>query len=159
VSLLGNFRFLVVVDEVPSLTPAAVLLSAAGRIAGKGPQAGFQEVTGLGAEMEVLPYAEGGANTFLHQLPVRHSYPRLVLKRGVVREKSLWDWYRAGLFGTLGARRGGVIVLLDSTGEPALTWGFVGGLAVKWTGPSLNAMQNEVAVESLEIAHEGLIPL
>jgi phage tail-like protein len=158
VKLLDNFRFWVVVDELPSVDPG-LLLPPAGIITGRGPAAGLQEVTGLGAEMEVVPYPEGGFNTFVHQLPGRHSYPRIVLKRGIVREKLLWDWYRAGLVGTLGARRGGIITLLDPTGEPALSWGFVGGLAVKWSGPGLNAMQNEVAVESLEIAHQGLIPL
>lgn len=158
---LTNFRFLVTATEalgaipgVPGLAPAALAL--AGMVAARGPQAGFQEVSGLGAELEVLPYAEGGFNTFAHQLPTRHTYPRLVFKRGLVVGSSLWDWYRAGLIGTLGARRGGVITLLDDEGGEAVTWGFVGGVVVRWSGPGLNAMQSEVAVESVEIAHQGL---
>ena len=116
----------------------------------------FQEAKGLGAELEVLAHPEGGANHFVHQLPVRHTWSRIVLQRGVVRDPQLWNWYRLGLTESLGARRDGSIIMLTHSGEKAMAWDFRGGIAVKWTGPELNAMQSEVAVESLEIAHHGI---
>jgi phage tail-like protein len=148
---IPGYRFLVTLDPADAYLPAdaaAALLSFVG--------GGFQEVKGLSADLEVLAHPEGGRNDAPHQLPVRHSWGRLTLKRGFVREPGLWDWYRAGLTGSLGARRDGAIVLLTPLGLPAAAWHFRAGLAVHWGGPELGAMQNAVAVESLDIAHEGI---
>jgi phage tail-like protein len=103
-----------------------------------------------------MPYAEGGVNDYVHQLPVRHSWTRLSLRRGLVRDAGLWSWYLAGLSQSLGARRDGAILLLTPDGNPAMAWTFRAGLAAKWIGPELNAMQNAVAIEGLEIAHQGI---
>jgi phage tail-like protein len=119
-------------------------------------EAGFQEVTGLGAQLEVTSYAEGGLNDFVHQLPLRHSWNRIVLKRGVTNDQGLWLWYLAGLSQSIGARRDGSITLHDAEGTPVVSWFFRGGLAAKWDGPAFNAQQGAVAIESLEIAHEGI---
>jgi phage tail-like protein len=116
----------------------------------------FAEVHGLGAELEVMPYAEGGVNDKVHQLPVRHSWGRITLRRGLVRDFALWRWYTAGLTQSLGARRDGAIVLLADDGLPAAAWAFQGGLCAKWTGPELNALTSAVAIDGIEIAHEGL---
>ena len=125
------------------------------------PGAGFQEVTGLGAQLEVMSYPEGGENDHVHQLPVRHSWGHISLKRGITNDITLWLWYQAGLFQSLGARRDGAVTMLAEDGTPAMAWLFRGGLAVKWDGPSLNASQSAIAIEGMEIAHEGIyqIPL
>lgn len=147
---LTAYRFLVTLDAADAYLPAEqarlVSLFASG---------GFQEVTGLGGELEVMPYPEGGVNDFVHQLPVRHSWGRIVLKRGLVRDTALWSWYVAGLTQALGARRDGTVILLTPQG-PAVAWNFRGGLAAKWTGPEFNAQRDAVAIESLEIVHQGL---
>ncbi len=147
----ANCRFWVTLDPADAYLPApqALLIPVMAL-------AGFQEVAGLGAELEVMPYPEGGNNGFVHQLPVRHNWGRLTLKRGIVKGLGLWHWYRAGMAQSLGARRSGMIMLLDPAGLPAYTWVFFGGLAVKWTGPTFNAMQSELAFESIEIAHQGI---
>lgn len=119
--------------------------------------AGFQEVSGLGGQLEVTAYAEGGENDHVHQLPVRHSWGRISLKRGITNDIRLWLWYQAGLYQSLGARRDGVVTLLTDDGKPVMAWLFRGGLAVKWDGPSLNAGQSALAIEALEIAHEGIL--
>jgi phage tail-like protein len=119
----------------------------------------FQEVGGLGGQLEVVSYAEGGRNDAVHQLPLRYSWNRLTLKRGVARGTSLWDWYVAGLADSLGARRDGAVLLLGVDGLTGAAWGFRGGLAAKWSGPDLHAEQSAVAIEALEIAHEGLTRL
>jgi phage tail-like protein len=148
---LPAYRFLVTLHPGDAYLPPAqaeALLQFSG--------GAFQEVSGLGADLEVMPYAEGGVNDTVHQLPVRHSWGRLTLKRGLVRDPGLWSWYRAGLTQSLGARRDGALLLMTAKGTPAMAWTFTGGIAVKWTGPALNAMQSAVAVETLEVAHEGL---
>jgi phage tail-like protein len=148
---LPGYRFLITLDPGDAYLPPAqarlVPLVAAGA---------FQQVSGLSSELEVTAYAEGGVNDFVHQLPVRHTWGRITLRRGVVRDPGLWSWYEAGLTESLGARRDGAVIVLTPLGAPALAWNFRAGIAVKWTGPDLNAGQDSVAVESIEIAHEGL---
>ena len=102
-SELANCRFWVTLDPADAYLPAPQAQQVAALA-----EAGFQEVSGLGAELEVMPYAEGGSNGFVHQLPVRHSWGRITLKRGIVKGQGLWQWYRAGLTQSLGARRDGV---------------------------------------------------
>ena len=149
---LSGFRFLVTLDPAVAYLPpaqAALLPMMA--------DAGFQEVTGLGADLEVMDYAEGGVNDFVHQLPVRHKWTRIVLKRGLVRDLGLWWWYQAGLIQSLGARRDGVIVLQTPSGSRAMAWTFRAGIAAKWMGPELKGQESGVAIEGLEIAHHGIL--
>ena len=146
-----GFRFLVTLDNADAYLPpsqAALLPEIA--------SGEFREAKGLGADLEVMPYPEGGVNDYVHQLPVRHSWSRISLTRGVVKDSILWNWYQAGLTQSLGARRDGAIILLSPEGKTAMTWEFRAGLAAKYVGPNMDAMADEVAVESLEIAHEGL---
>ena len=148
---LTSYRFIVTLNPgdayLPPKQAALVKLYALG---------GFQEVRGLGADLEVTPYNEGGVNGYVHQLPVRHSWTRITLKRGLTIGRGLWEWYEAGLTQSLGARRDGSVILLSPAGLPASAWEFYGGLAAKWTGPDFNATQNAIAVESVEIAHHGV---
>ena len=148
---LPNYRFQVSLESTqpyrpPSVTavPKVVLVGA------------FCDVTGLSGELEVLAHPEGGQNAFVHQLPVRHTWGRLTLKKGVVLDRILWDWFDKGLTGSLGARRDGSVSLLDADGRLAITWGFRAALAAKWTGPELSAREGAIAIESLEIVHQGL---
>jgi len=145
------FRFVVTLDRADAYLPP----SQASRLQLVAPGE-FREAKGLGADLEVLGYAEGGNNGFVHQLPVRHSWSRIVLQRGVVKDPVLWNWYESGLTQSLGARRDGSVLLLRPDGSKLMAWNFKGGIAAKWTGPDLNAMDNAVAIESLEIAHHGL---
>ncbi len=155
-SPIASYRFVVTLDPGDAYLPPAQAALVTIFLGGA-----FQEVKGLGADLEVTAYPEGGVNDFVHQLPVRHSWNRLSLRRGVVREPGLWNWYQAGLYQSLGARRDGAIILLTPEGLPAISWIFRAGIAVKWQGPELSAMQNQVAIEGLEIAHHGIeqIPL
>jgi len=147
-----SYNFVVTLDAadayLPKVQAALVLPVALGA---------FKEVKGLGSEMEVTPYREGGVNDFVRQLPGSHSWGRITLSRGITRAPGLWEWYQAGLILSLGARRDGCIMLRHPDGSPAVAWTFRAGLAAKWTGPSLSAMESAVAIEALEIAHEGLL--
>lgn len=148
---LTSYRFIVTFNPgdayLPPAQAAQVMLVALGA---------FQEVKGLGANLEVMAYPEGGINDYVHQLPVRHSWDRISLRRGLVHDIGLWDWYKAGLTQSLGARRDGCVILLSPQALPMMAWEFYGGIAVKWSGPEFNAMQNGLAIEGLEIAHHGV---
>jgi phage tail-like protein len=147
-------RYVVSLDPTDSYLPFAQSSVITAIAAGQ-----FSEVTGLGAQLEVLAQPEGGRNDYVHQLPVRHSYSRIVLKRGVVRDPGLFFWYQAGMSQSIGARRDGAIVLLTREQYPAVGWIFRGGLASGWKGPEFKASDNAVAVESIEITHEGLLQI
>jgi phage tail-like protein len=115
----------------------------------------FTECTGLDASLQVEDYIEGGENTYVHKFPTRVTYQNIVLKRGVTLSEDLWNWHYEFVQGK-GHRRDGVIYLLHESFAPVKMWIFKNGLPVKWTGPAMNAGQSAVAVESIEIAHEGL---
>jgi phage tail-like protein len=149
---LCAYRFVVTLDPADAYLPPQQA-----RLVPLVANGAFQEVKGLGVDLEVTAYAEGGVNDFVHQLPVRHSWSRISLRHGLVRDSVLWRWYLAGLTQSLGARRDGMVMLLATDGSPAMVWAFRGGIAVKWQGPELSAMQSAVAIEGLEIAHHGLM--
>jgi len=118
--------------------------------------AGFSECSGLEATMEVMDYKEGGVNDYVHKFPTRASHSNITLKHGVIYlYDDLWSWHYDFVQGQ-GKRKDGLIVLLDESRQPAKVWKFRRGLPMKWTGPALNASQSNAAIESLEIAHEGL---
>ena len=73
----------------------------------------------------------------------------------MTRDLSLWQWYKTVLDGQTD-RRHGVITLLDESLKAVLRWEFRDGWICKWEGPDLDASANEVAIETIEIAHEGL---
>lgn len=117
---------------------------------------GFSEVSGLQSEIEVKEYREGGVNEYTHKRagPVKYS-SNIVLKRGVTDARALWDWYSKVMQGKI-ERQNVSILLLDSTGQEKLRWNFEKAYPVKWVGPDLRGNSNEVAVETLELAHSGL---
>jgi len=123
------YRFLVTLDPSDAFVPRELITTAMELAPGA-----FRTATGLGAELEVTAYAEGGRNDFVHQLPVRHSWGRIALSRGITRDATLWAWYEAGLTGSLGARRDGAIIMQDAAGRPAMLWTFRAGLAAGQQG-------------------------
>lgn len=119
--------------------------------------AGFSECSGLDATVEVIDYKEGGLNDYVHKFPTRASHANLTLKHGVIYlYDDLWSWHYEFVQGR-GNRKDGLVVLLDEAKKPAKVWKFKRGIPMKWVGPSLNAAQSNAAIESLEIAHEGLL--
>lgn len=116
---------------------------------------GFTECSGLEMSMTPEEYKEGGRNGAVLKFPARVTWSNLTLRKGVGIGTSLWDWHYGFVSGT-GKRRDGMIVLLDTTHAPQAMWYFSRGLPIKYSGPALNAAQNNVAIESIEVAHEGL---
>jgi phage tail-like protein len=116
---------------------------------------GFSECTGLEMSLDVEEYKEGGRNGETLKFPTRVKWSNITLKKGVGNGTDLWDWHYGFVEGK-GKRRDGIIVLQNELHVPNNIWYFRRGLPVKYTGPALNATQNNVAIESIEIAHEGI---
>lgn len=119
---------------------------------------GFSECQGLEASMKIEEWNEGGNNGTVLKFPGRVSWSNITLKRGVAANSSLWDWFYGFARGH-GKRRDGVIALLNERLAPSNIWYFRRGLPLKYSGPQMNATQNNVAIESIEIAHEGIYQL
>ncbi len=117
--------------------------------------AGFSEVSGLTAETEVIEYRTGGMLGGARKLPGLTKYTNITLKRGMTQNLELWNWYKNVVEGKTD-RRSASIVLLNEAHQEVLRWNVVNAWPRKWDGPALNARYNEIAIETLELAHEGL---
>lgn len=118
--------------------------------------AGFSEAAGLNNESDVIEYRTGAEDFTVRKLPGLKKFANITLKRGFTDGTDLWDWRKKVLDGQT-ERRSGAIVLLNEAREPAIRWSFQNGWPRKLDGPSLNAKTSDVAIETLEIAHEGLV--
>ena len=160
-----TFRFRVTLNASPPVPPPARAGErreppAAGAPLGNG---AFQECSGLDLEMDVGEYVEGGRNNGILQRAGRVKLTRITLRRGMLHpaggtvNADLWRWFADVVDGVLPLRRyDGTVAVLDETGGVVATWTFDRGLPAKIVGPQLNARTGEVAVEELQIAHEGL---
>ncbi|HEX3028479.1 MAG TPA: phage tail protein [Clostridia bacterium] len=117
---------------------------------------GFTEVSGLQIETETEEYREGGVNDFVRKLPKVTKHSNLVLKRGITNSPVLWNWYKDVTKGAF-RRRNGSVLLMDNVGQEKWRWNFYRAYPVKWIGPELKSDSNSIAVESLELVHEGLV--
>jgi phage tail-like protein len=123
--------------------------------------AGFAECTGLNIETKVLEYKEGGNNATTLKFPEPSTFGNVTLKRGVTNSNDLIEWQMDVVSGTFGknarANNPGIaIVLMNEKGEDVKRWNLIRAFPVKWVGPDLKASASEVAIESLELAHEGI---
>lgn len=118
-------------------------------------QAGFTEVSGLGAQITPIEYRTGTEASTVRKLPGLHKYSNVTLKRGITGDLRFWHWVKQALDG--GLQRATVrILLLDEERQPVLEFRLSNAWPVKFEVPTLNAAANDVAIELLEICHEGL---
>jgi phage tail-like protein len=116
----------------------------------------FSEVSGLSTDGEAIEYREGTDIPLnVRKLIGLRKYSNITLKRGYTPNMELWNWYTHIQNGTPD-RRDGTITLLDEERKPVLRWHFERGWINKIEGPGLKASGNDVAIESVEIVHEGL---
>ncbi len=118
-------------------------------------RAAFSECSGLSTDTDPIEYRDGSEDITVRKIPGLKKFANLSLKRGMTKDLEIWNWRKTVLDGAT-ERKSGSIVLLNEAREPALRWNFREGWPTKWEGPTLNATGNEAAVETLEIAHEGL---
>jgi phage tail-like protein len=133
----GAFNFLVEIDGIS--------------------RAAFHECSGLDSSIDIIEHREGGAITPT-KLPGPVKYSNIVLKRGVTDDSELYAWHQQWATGDPAAKRqSGSVILLDRRGDEKARWNFTEAWPAKWTGPELTAEGNDVAIETLELAHEGLV--
>jgi phage tail-like protein len=130
----GNFNFLVEIDGIA--------------------RAAFQQVSGFDSTIDVIEHREGGENTTTRKLPGLTKFSNIVLKWGTT-DLELYKWHRQAVLGTI-ERKNGSIIGLDRQGTEVLRWNFFNAWPSKYDGPDFNAEGNDVAIETLELAHEGV---
>ena len=130
----GNYNFLLEIDGIA--------------------RARFSEVSGLDTTIEVIEYREGGDLGTI-KLPGRVSYSNISLRWGMTDDTELYEWILAVAQGTT-ERKNGSIILLDRQGNEISRWNFFNAFPASYKAPDLKASGNEVAIESLDLAHERL---
>jgi phage tail-like protein len=117
----------------------------------------FQEVSGLDIEAQVIEYRAGDSKAFSTiKMPGIQKSGNVTLKKGIfAKDNALWAWFKQNTMNTI-KRSTVVISLLDQTGAATMVWTLANAWPTKVTGTDLKADGNEVAVETLELAHEGL---
>jgi phage tail-like protein len=120
-------------------------------------QASFRECSGLEATTEVIDHRQGGDNTTVYKLPGKTTYSDITLRWGLTDSQELWAWRRQVIEGRVLRKNGSIVVYDLANRQEVVRWNFANAWPTKWDGPSFNAMGNEVAVESLVLAHEGVV--
>jgi phage tail-like protein len=166
-----NFRvyFAPAAPESNAFDAGDVVQTAAGQVAATTTPKpiGFAEVSGINSELEIEEYREGGRNFEPHRFPRWGRYANLVFRRGVTDDLFVWSWwadvishsYTLSQNPVPSPRRNGVIVLEGFDHKAVAGWFFANALPERLVGPGLNARSNEIAIETLELSHEGLLRL
>ena len=132
-----NFRFLVEIDGIV--------------------QAGFSEASIPDTTQEPIEYREGNQSPTVRKLPGLIKYGNLTLKWGITDSLDLYNWRKLVEQGkTKDARRNLAVILMDEEGNAASRWEFVEAWPSKYDAPNLDGKGNDIAVETLEIVHEGM---
>ncbi len=117
---------------------------------------GFSEVTGSDITIEPIEYREGDMTA---ETPMKvaglKKYGNITLKKGIADSKALYEWLASGIQGAV-QRKTVTITLLNDTQAAAASWQAINAWPTKYTAPDFNATASEIAIETLEIAHEGL---
>lgn len=152
VGLLNKFNTDRWLTDPPSVALFTVFISFA-------PGMCFLECDGLGLDNEVYGIREGGVNHYVHQRPGQTTHKTIRFSRGYLLDPSalaIQGWrYRINSSSTPLALSG-LIILHDDSMQPIGAWFFSNGMLQSWTGPKMIAGSNAIAIEELEIAHEGL---
>ncbi len=134
---LRGFRFLVEIDGIV--------------------QAGFQEVTVPESAQDPIEYREGTDRPTVRKIPGLIKYGNVVLKWGATDSLELSNWRKMVEDGKIGeARRNMAIIVLDEEGNEGARWVFNDAWPTKYDAPDLKGTGNDIAIETLEIAHEGM---
>jgi phage tail-like protein len=115
----------------------------------------FAEVSGLDVAISPIEYRNGSEDITVRKIPGLKKFSNITFKRGVMGDLAFWTWIKSVLDGQV-QRADGAITLLDESRQPVMRWTFRRAWPCRWTGPTLNAKNNEIAIETLEICHEGL---
>ena len=117
----------------------------------------FQEVSGLDAEAQVIEYRHGDSpESSVIKMPGMKKYSDVTMKKGLFKaDNKFWDWFNEIKMNTI-KRKPVTISLLDEAGKPTMVWTLKNAFPMKIQGTDLKSTGNEVAVETIVVAHEGL---
>lgn len=117
----------------------------------------FQEVSGLDIEAQAIEYRHGDSPEFSTiKMPGIKKFGNVTMKKGVFKsDNKFWDWFKQIKMNTI-KRVPVTISLLDEAGAPTMVWTLANAWPTKITGTDLKADGNEVAVETIEVVHEGI---
>ena len=118
-------------------------------------ESGFTEVLMAVGEITVIEYREGNTLGPGRKLPGHGEYGPITLQRALTKNRELWNWWKAILTGQV-ERRNGVISLLNTAHEEVARWKFRDSWPMKYSTTDLNADGNEVVMETIVLAHEGI---
>lgn len=118
-------------------------------------QAGFREVSGFDASLDVVEYREGNQEITPRKLPGLAKYSNITLKWGVTDSMDMYKWIEDAIAGTV-ERKTVTIIAINETGDDVATWQVIEAWPTKYTAADFNATASEVAIETLELAHEGM---
>jgi phage tail-like protein len=118
----------------------------------------FQEVSGLEAETQIIEYRKSNSPLFsTEKMPGIAKYGNVTMKRGVfVNDNTFWNWYSQITMNTI-ARITVLVKLLDEKGNVTMQWQLNNAWPTKISSTDLKSDASEVAVDTIEIAHEQLI--
>ncbi|NJO03193.1 MAG: phage tail protein [Bacteroidia bacterium] len=121
-------------------------------------QMGFSEVSGLTVETKIIEYRDGNMPEYTKiKMPGMQEYGNVTLKRGVFEgDNAFFNWWKTHNLNKI-ERRPVIISLLNENHEPLMTWKLKNAWATKIQSTDLKADGNETAIDTLEIAHEGLV--
>lgn len=116
---------------------------------------GFSEASGFDASIDVIEYREGDMVQTPLKLPGLKKYGNITLKQGVADSMVMYEWMIAGVEGEV-ERKTITITILDEAETATASWQVINAWPAKYTAPDFNATASEIAIESIEIAHEGM---
>lgn len=116
---------------------------------------GFSEASGFDASIDVIEYREGDMVQTPMKVPGLKKYGNITLKQGVADSMVMYEWMIAGVEGEV-ERKTITITILDETETATASWQVINAWPTKYTAPDFNATASEIAIETMEIAHEGM---
>jgi phage tail-like protein len=131
-----NFRFRVEIDGIQ--------------------QMGFSDATGFEASIDPIDYREGTDPRYVRKLSGLTKYGAITLKWGITDSHDIYDWFKSGTTGEV-LRKNISIIIVDEAGNDKTRWNITNAWPSKYHAPDLNAKGNDVAIETLEIIHEGIV--
>ncbi|HTF20031.1 MAG TPA: phage tail protein [Chryseolinea sp.] len=111
----------------------------------------FQEVSGLSVTVSTDEVSEGGENRFSHKLPKKMSYDSIVLKRGLIKNSKITAWCKEAVENLNFEPQNLLISLLNEEHTELCSWNVVHAYPVKWSFAGLNAQNNELLIETIEL--------
>lgn len=136
-----GFHFSVVFEDLPS-----------------GQEVGFQSVSGINATIsQDFTIKEGGENRFTHKLPGRASYENLVLKRGLLVDSELIDWFKDAVENFKFRPMNVTVKLLNENHQPLESWQFIKAWPTKWNIDGFDATANGIVAETIELSYQYFV--